>query len=234
MAAFARAVDLGYRYLETDVHATADGVLLAFHDATLDRVTDRRGAIARLPYAEVARARIAGTEPIPRLTDLLDAWPQARLNIDVKAPEAIDPLVEVLHRAAAWDRVCIASFSSRRLAAVRARARVVAGHPICTALGPRGIAALRARSLARPATTIVRPGPLAACAQVPERLGGTPFVTRPLVRTAHDLGLAVHVWTVNDAAAMNRLLDLGVDGIMTDDLETLRAVMKSRNIWPSP
>jgi glycerophosphoryl diester phosphodiesterase len=233
MTAFARAVELGYRYLETDVHATADGTLLAFHDPTLNRVTDRRGTIAELPYAEVARARIAGTEPIPLLRDILDAWPQARLNIDVKAPAAIGPLVEILHRAKAWDRVCIASFSSARLAAVRTRARVVAGHEICTALGPRGIAALRARSLARPLTALVRPGGAAACAQVPERLGGAPFVTPALVATAHDLGLAVHVWTVNDAAAMNRLLDLGVDGIMTDDLDTLRDVMRSRDLWPA-
>jgi glycerophosphoryl diester phosphodiesterase len=78
MAAFGRAVDLGYRYLETDVHATADGVLLAFHDSTLDRLTDRRGRVARLPWSEVSRARIGGVEPIPLLEDLLEAWPDIR------------------------------------------------------------------------------------------------------------------------------------------------------------
>src|SRR5690606_18455297 len=85
MAAFQAAVDLGFRYLETDVHATADGVLLAFHDASLDRVTDMNGEIARLPWSTVARARIGGVEPIPRLEDVLGTWPQVRVNIDVKS-----------------------------------------------------------------------------------------------------------------------------------------------------
>src|SRR3954452_7551360 len=81
MAAFAAAVALGYRYVETDVHATADGVLLAFHDHTLDRVTDMTGTIADLPYETVRRARI-GTEPIPLLEDVLGTWPQLRIHID--------------------------------------------------------------------------------------------------------------------------------------------------------
>ncbi|HOI03614.1 MAG TPA: glycerophosphodiester phosphodiesterase family protein, partial [Dermatophilaceae bacterium] len=94
LAAFATAVDLGYRFLETDVHATADGRLVAFHDEHLDRVTDRAGAIAELPWSEVAAARIAGSQPIPSLDDLLDAFPEARINIDIKAPGAVVPLWE--------------------------------------------------------------------------------------------------------------------------------------------
>jgi len=125
VAAFERAIDLGYRYLETDVRATADGVLIAFHDPTLDRVTDRTGIIERLPHAEVAKARIAGREPIPLLADMLGAWPGARFNIDVKAEAAIGPLTEVLRRTGAWGRVCVTSFSSRRLRHVRARMRLL-------------------------------------------------------------------------------------------------------------
>src|SRR5256885_10503400 len=115
MAAFERAVGLGYRYLETDVRATRDGTLLAFHDKTLDRVTDHVGAIAQLPYSQVAKARIAGTEPIPLLEVILGTWPEARVNIDVKAENSIGPLSDVLHRTRAWDRVCVTSFSTRRL-----------------------------------------------------------------------------------------------------------------------
>src|SRR6185312_6423490 len=89
MAAFRHAVDLGFGYLETDVHVTSDGVLLAFHDTVLDRVTDRTGRIADLPWSVVRQARINGTEPIPLLSDLLEERPTARLNIDVKAPGAI-------------------------------------------------------------------------------------------------------------------------------------------------
>ncbi len=105
--AFEHALGLGYWYLETDLQATADGELLAFHDRTLDRVTDRTGRIARLPYREVAKARIAGTEPIPRLEDLLAAWPDVRFNVDLKDGPVIGPLAEVLRRTGSWDRVCV-------------------------------------------------------------------------------------------------------------------------------
>ena len=105
--AFAEAVALGYRYLETDVHATADGVLLAFHDSVLDRVTDRMGAIAELPYAEVAEARIGGIDPIPRLGELFEAFPDARFNIDAKSNTAVDLLAETIAEHDAYDRVCV-------------------------------------------------------------------------------------------------------------------------------
>ena len=232
LPAFQRAVDLGYRYLETDARATADGVLLAFHDQSLDRVTDRAGDIGRLPHAEVAKARIGGREPIPLLEDVLGAWPDARVNIDVKAESAIAPLVEVLRRTDAWHRVCVTSFSSRRLRHVRARMRVLSGREVCTALGPLGVAALRGRSLTGPFPTPLRSAASSApCAQVPYRLGRSPFVTAPFVTAAHSLGLKVHVWTVNDTAEMGRLLDLGVDGIFTDDIEALRDILMARGLW---
>ncbi|MFC4049705.1 glycerophosphodiester phosphodiesterase [Actinomadura syzygii] len=235
MAAFQRAVDLGYRYLETDAHATADGVVVAFHDRTLDRVTDRRGVIAELPYAEVAKARIGGSEPIPRLEELLSSFPDARVNIDLKDAPVIGPLSAALHRAKAWDRVCLTSFSTRRLAQMRARLPLFTDRDVCTALGPRGVMALRAKSYGGPAAKLIRLAATGvACAQVPYGLGPLPFVTEAFVARAHELGLQVHAWTVNEPADMRRLLDLGVDGIMTDDLLALRDVMSSRGQWPGP
>ncbi|QFG19851.1 glycerophosphodiester phosphodiesterase [Actinomadura sp. WMMB 499] len=235
MAAFQRALDLGYRYLETDAHATADGVVVAFHDRTLDRVTDRTGTVSRLPYSEVARARIEGTEPIPRLEDVLGAWPEARVNIDLKDAPVIGPLAEVLHRTNAWHRVCLTSFSTRRLAQMRARLPLYTDRDVCTALGPRGVMALRAKSYGGPTAKLVRLAATGvACAQVPYGLGPLPFVTEAFVATAHRLGLQVHAWTVNEEAAMERLLDLGVDGIMTDELTTLRHVLASRGLWERP
>ena len=236
LPAFERAVRLGYRYLETDARATSDGVLLAFHDQRLDRATDRTGEIARLPHAKVAQARIAGREPIPLLEDVLGSWPAARVNIDVKAETSIAPLVEVLRRTNAWHRVCVTSFSSRRLRLVRARMRLLADREVCTALGPAGVAALRARSLTGPLTgPLARPlrttATAAPCAQVPRRVGRTPFVTPSFVEAAHALGVRVHVWTVNDPAEMNHLLDLGVDGIFTDDIAALRDVLMARGLW---
>ncbi len=219
--AFEHAVGLGYSYLETDVHATADGVLIAFHDKTLDRVTDAAGAVARLPYRAVAAARIGGSEPIPLLADLLAAWPGIRFNIDVKDFPAVGPLTGVLARAAAWDRVCVTSFSGRRLAAVRR----ALPRPVCLAASPAGIAAVR---LGLPAAALAAgfARSWVRCAQVPAGVATAPFIRR-----AHAAGLQVHVWTVNDRAAMTALLELGVDGIMTDETATLRDVLAQRDQW---
>jgi glycerophosphoryl diester phosphodiesterase len=227
LAAFQRAVDLGYRYLETDVHATADGVLLAFHDRTLDRVTDQRGRIARLPHAQVRRARIGGAEDIPLLEDVLGSWPDVRVNVDVKDGHAVAPLVAAIRRTGSIDRVCVASFSQRRVAA----ARRALGPRLCTALGPAAVARLRlgaVHALAHPLAPRRVP-----CVQVPHRLGRLTVLTAKLVELAHRNGQRVHVWTVDDPAEMHRMLDLGVDGIMTDDIATLRAVLVGRGQWPT-
>ncbi|MBQ0986910.1 glycerophosphodiester phosphodiesterase [Streptomyces sp. F63] len=222
-AAFRRAVAAGYRYLETDVHATSDGALVAFHDATLDRVTDTRGVIAELPWSRVRRARVAGTEPLPLFEELLEEFPEARWNVDVKAGAALPPLMGLLRRTGAWDRVCVGSFSEARVA----RAQQLGGPRLATSLGTRGVLGLRLRSYRFPA----RSRRSAVCVQVPERHGRLRVVDRAFVRAAHALGLQVHVWTVNDAGRMAALLDLGVDGIMTDHIETLRTVLTERGAW---
>lgn len=222
MPAFEHAVGLGYRYLETDVHATADGVLLAFHDDRLDRVTDRTGEIAALPFSVVAEARVDGREPIPLLEDLLGAFPDARVNIDPKHDDSVEPLIEVLERTAAVDRVCIGAFSDARLRTLRARL----GPGLCTSMGPREVARLRLDAI----SGRVHPTPT-GCVQIPESFRGVTVTNAAVVRAAHRAGLQVHVWTVDDPAAMNRLLDLGVDGLMTDRPAVLKEVLTARSQW---
>lgn len=222
-AAFRRAASAGYRYFETDVHTTSDGVLVAFHDTTLDRVTDTSGRIRDLPWSAVREARVAGKEPLPLFEDLLDEFPEARWNVDLKAESSLGPLVDLIRRTGAWDRVCVGSFDEGRVA----RAQRLAGPRLATSYGVRGVVGLRLRSFGLPAA--LRAGVVAA--QVPESQGGIRVVDRRFVRAAHERGVQVHVWTINDPERMNSLLDLGVDGIMTDHLETLRDVLTSRGAW---
>ena len=223
--AFGRAVAMGYRYVETDVHATADGVPVVFHDPDLRRLTGSPGTVARMRWADLATLRVGGAGAIPRLDDVLAAWPDIRFNIDVKSDPAAAPTVQMLRRAGATDRVLLASFDDRRLS----RMRALAGPGVVTSLGRRGVARMRMASLVR---LPIRLSSSIVAAQVPVRSGPVPVVDRGFVTYAHRLGLQVHVWTLDDPAAIGRMLDLGVDGIMTDRLEVLRDVYAARGLWP--
>lgn len=225
LAAFAHAVGLGYRYVETDVQVSRDGVLFAFHDPTLDRVTDRSGRIADLSAAEVDQARIGGREPIPRLVDLLDALPGVRFNIDLKTPAAVEPLAALVDARADHDRVLIGSFQDRSIR----RFRRAVSRPVATAVGPVGVAGELLR-LPRTLARTLAPDPGAAL-QVPVRHRSLQVVSDGFVRRAHASGRHVHVWTVDDPDEMKRLLDLGVDGIFTDRTDLLRQVLTERGQW---
>jgi glycerophosphoryl diester phosphodiesterase len=218
MPAFQHAVDLGYTYLETDVHATSDGVLLAFHDANLDRTTDGTGVINELSLSQVSKARVDGREPIPLFEDLMEQFPNARVNIDCKADSAVDALIASLKRLDCLDRVLVGGFSDARLR----RFRREFGGALCTSFGPQQIAALRF-------TGRVPWG--GQVAQVPVRQGPLTIVNAKTVERAHRRGLHVHVWTIDEASEMQRLLDLGVDGIMTDRPQVLKDVLIERGQW---
>lgn len=225
LRAFRTAVDLGYRYLETDVHASRDGVLFAFHDGRLDRVTDRRGAVGDLPAAEVARARIGGTEPIPTLAQLFEEFPDTRINIDVKADAAVDPVVRLVEATGTLDRVCLAAFGQRRVL----RLRRLLGPGLATSMGPVEVALLRTVPLAAAGRLVNRCG--GVCVQVPHRAGPLTVVTESFVERCHDIGLPVHVWTVDDPDEMHLLLDRGVDGIIADRVDLLKEVLLERDAW---
>src|SRR5262245_41138547 len=224
LVAFKNAIDLGFRYLETDVHATSDGVLVAFHDSTLDRVTDRTGMIADLPWSIVGEAKIAGKEPIPTLEDVLGSWPEIRVNIDVKEPKAISLLADVLRRTGAANRVCVSSFSGQRLR----RAHVLLGPTVPIGLSPGRVVGPLFPLPRHIASAIVSD---AVCVQLPSCYGRLRIVTPALVERAHDLGLHVQVWTIDDAGEMGDLLDMGVDGIMSDRPDVLRDVLIERGQW---
>jgi glycerophosphoryl diester phosphodiesterase len=226
MHAFKEAVALGYRYLETDVHATNDGVLLAFHDRVLDRVTDHSGAVADLTYAEISEARIHGIDPIPRLSDLLAEFPDARFNVDAKSPEAVAVLASTIEAYGAYDRVCVSSFGIRRVYELRRRL----GSRVPSAASALGIAANRFApwltwALNTPAPVLQMP------ISLPVRGRRLTVLTPALVEAVHRAGKQVQIWTVDDPETMERLIDAGVDGIFTDRIEVLKEVLIARGLW---
>ena len=230
LTAFRSAVDLGYRYLETDLHATSDGELLTFHDARLDRVTDRVGAIAELPYAEVATALVGGREPIPRLIDLLERFPDVCFNVDLKSPHAIEPLVDLIVGMGVQDRICVASFTERVVRAFRVRARARSPVPVATACGTAAAVAVAFAPLGRRLPDLLRDTGVAF--QVPHRFRGkVGVVDARFVERAHASGRQVHVWTIDDREEIELMLDLGVDGIFTDRTDVLREVLVERGLW---
>lgn len=227
MAAFRAAVELGYRYLEMDVHTTADGVLLVFHDPSLDRVTDGQGRIARLPAGTVSQARIGGVEPIPLFEELVRAFPDVRLNLDIKDWNSVPGLAAAIERHGVHDQVLIASFSDRRRRAVVKRL----SRPVAASAGIVSNALFTVLGPVLPAPAIRRALRGIHALQVPVSYGAVRVVTPGFVRRAHRHGLQVHVWTINDPAEMHRLLDLGVDGIVTDRADLLKKVLQDRGQW---
>jgi glycerophosphoryl diester phosphodiesterase len=226
--AFAEAVALGYRYLETDVHATADGVLIAFHDTKLDRVTDRRGAIAKLTYEEVSRAKIHGIDDIPRFEDLLTSFPDARFNVDAKSAGSVDLLADLIIAHGAQDRVCVNSFGIRRLHRLRKRL----GSKVASGASGLAIAVYR---FAPQLTKIINTR--APVLQIPmeQKILGVRLrvLTPALVQAAHNSGKLVHIWTIDDPTTMTELIDAGVDGIFTDRIDILKDLLEQRGLWSS-
>jgi glycerophosphoryl diester phosphodiesterase len=223
MAAFRHAAALGYRYLETDVHLTRDGVLVAFHDTLLDRVSDGVGSIGALDIAGLAGVRVAGEE-VPTLAEVVDAFPDARFNLDLKADAAVEPLAAFVVERGLHDRVMVGSFSWRRLR----RFRALVGTRVPTSAAPVEVAAYAVL----PGRVARRLAPRVAALQVPHRLRRLPVTTARLVRRAHRVGVQVHVWTVDDPDQMRALLALEVDGLMTDRTDVLAAVLRERGLWP--
>jgi len=222
MAAFQHAIDLGYRYLETDVHLSADGVLFAFHDSNLRVRTGVDANFGDLDAREIDRLLVDGVAPIPRLDELLSTWPYARINIDTKSDATVLPLIDSIRSHGAIDRVCVGSFVDRRIA----RCRDELGPALCTSMGQieAGRLVMASKRLADPSRLV------AACAQLPTKRV-VQVLTTDLIDLAHELGIEVHVWTIDEPDEMRRLLDDGVDGIMTDRPRSLRTVLINRGAW---
>jgi len=219
LRAFATAVELGYQFLETDVRASRDAVPIAVHDDRLDRLCGVPDRVRDLDWDRLGRLRVGGREPLARLDQLLATFPEARFNIDVKSDDAVLPTVRAVHRAAASDRVCLATFSDRRIRRIRA----LAGPRVVTSCSRGEVALLRLGPSRWLRGTGARAG--AVCLQVPWRTRGVTVVTPQFVHQAHELGLQVHVWTVDAMAEAAEMLALGADGLITDRVDRLAPLL---------
>ncbi len=223
MLAFEGAVSLGYRYVETDVHLSADGVVVVCHDATLDATTDAHGAIADLSWDQLRRANVHGGGHLARLDEILASWPDLRINIDPKSDDVVEPLSRLLLDHQAVGRVCVGSFSDKRVS----RTRELCGRDLCTAMGPKSVGKLllASRGVLRNFRCSEQ------LAQIPVTQNHLPVFSDKLCSTAHSLGIGVHIWTIDDPQEMHRLLDASVDGIITDAPTALRDVLIARRQW---
>ncbi len=221
LEAFAHAASLGYRHLETDVVCSRDGVAYVCHDVKLHRLTGQRLHVGDLDSTQVDELRLDARARIPRLDELLRAHPDAWFSIDVKSPDAVEATCRVVEQLDAVDRVCLGSFDHRRTLAIRQRLPRVE-----TAASRREVI----EALVVPAR---RRDPAYRWLSVPATRKGIPVVTRRFVDAAHATGAGVLVWTIDEPAEIERLVDLGVDGIFTDRTDTLRDVLVALGTWES-
>ncbi|MEP6843303.1 MAG: glycerophosphodiester phosphodiesterase family protein [Pseudolysinimonas sp.] len=223
LLAFARALAAGVTHLETDVHASADGVAIISHDPDLFRLTGRQVRIDQLTATELGRIDLGEAQNFATLAAALEAFPDARFNIDVKAAAAVVPTIEAVRAAGAEQRVLIGSFSNARRRAVVRRLPGVA-----TSVSSRGAliatwaGALGLTSITRWALRGVQ------AVQLPERILGVKTTSRRVIAAYHSANVEVHLWTINNPATMNRLLDAGVDGIVTDRADVAIEVLARR------
>ena len=220
--AFKSAVDIGYKYLETDVHLTKDGFLIAFHDDTLDRVTDKSGLIRDLTLSEIKKAKIAGTDEIPLLSELLNSFTDCFFNIDCKVDETVQPLINLINNNDFINRVCIGSFSQKRINFIRKSL----GKEVKTSMGPAEVILSKFLSY-----TSLGYNFKSSYTSIPIRRYGINLLDERNINYLKSNNQKVIAWTINDEDQMKMLINIGIDGIMTDNLTLLKKVLIEESLW---
>lgn len=225
LLAFEKALATGVTHLETDVHGSSDGVSMISHDPDLTRLAGRRARVGQLTAAELRAIELGHGQGFCSLAEALDAFPEARFNIDIKSADAIGPTIAAIRGAGAVDRVLIGSFSpARRLAVVRHLPGVA------TSISSRGaIAAVSAARTPGGVPVLRRILREVHAVQLPLSVLRMPTMTPRTIAAFHAAGVEVHVWTINDEPTMERLLDLGVDGLISDRADLAMGVLARRS-----
>ncbi|WP_022868149.1 glycerophosphodiester phosphodiesterase [Schaalia vaccimaxillae] len=232
-AAFEHTRSLGLRHIETDVHLSADGKVVISHDETLDRCYNATGEIRRFTWRELSDLHNEAGEAMMLLDEALEAFPDMYFNIDAKSAGVEGPLMQVINQHNAADRVLLASFSEPRLRTIRAA--MATG--VATSLGIDAVCRLVACAKTATSPAFWRiPGPRqgAIAAQVPATYGPVTVIDQRFVAAAHTAGLAVHAWTIDEADEVVRLVELGVDGIVTNRPQMVRDLLQARGLWEPP
>lgn len=220
MLAFENAVSIGVEHVETDVHVSADGVVHCFHDHTLNRITGEDGLFIDRTAEEIANLDAGhshrGAEgfdfrskqiSIPTFEELVTTFPEVRVVVDLKHDEVVEPFARTVSTLGVGERLIVGSFDDDRIG----RFRDLVGGKVATSTG---VAESRSWLVASRSGRGVDGS--ASALQVPLQMRGLRIIDEKLVDAAHERGLQVHAWTVNDPAMIRQLLSLGVDGIVTD------------------
>ena len=219
LESFSYAIELGSSYIETDVQLSADGIPYIFHDDTFLRLLGKNIIFNSLDSSEIDKLRLFENHPIPKLDTVLKTFPDLYFQIDVKTDEVALPTLEVIKKNNAMNRVCIASFNSARLSKVNNK------YPeICLSMGPNEVSKMLLSSFGLYKKTI-----MGDCLQVPMYYYGIKVVTKRFVDFIHSKGLKICVWTINDEKTFKKLIDMGVDGIITDKPKLLFQVLNSQS-----
>jgi len=219
--AFQYSSDLGFIFMETDVQITKDGEIVVFHDESLERVAGIKKNIVDLKLNELKEIPLLKGGFIPSLEELLSSFSNLRFNIDVKKDEAVNKTIEIINNFKAFDRICLASFSSQRLYKIRK----LCGKKLCSSMGMTEIMRLYLNSLGL--NFFIEES---SCSQVPNSYFSIPVVTKKFIEKVHQNNRFIHVWTINNEKEMHRLINLGVDGLMTDVPSTLKKVLIERKM----
>jgi glycerophosphoryl diester phosphodiesterase len=224
LLAFSAAVELGVQYIETDVHGSSDGVAVISHDPDLTRLAGIPSAVSDYSMDQLRGLDLGHGQGFSSLADALDAFPETRFNIDIKSADAVQPAVDAILSTNAAARVLVTSFSeARRLAAVRQLPNVA------TSAGARRFAAALVAGKLALHPALRRALREVDCVQIPQEYGPIRITTPPMIARLHAAGVEVHVWTINDEPTMHALLDLGVDGLVTDRADLALDVIRARS-----
>ena len=209
--AFQSAISLGYQYLETDLRETSDGKIITFHDPNLKRITGANITISETKFSDIRMRRLPSRETIPTIDELLEEFPDSFFNMDLKVNQIEEKVLKKINSHNALERVCLGSFNSRTIKKINSLEP-----KILTSMGISQVIMYKFFQKKNSSKLI----------QIPTHWNGITVITKKFIDRLHNDGLKVHVWTVNKETEMQSLIDLGVDGIMTDNASGLIKVMK--------